>query len=72
MKQKKENLEDFRVGYRDYEEPVYRVLYVAETPVKGSDWSYTNRSDQAMKLSPYWQKRFRAHMRRCNGVAKFI
>jgi len=46
--------------------------YVSATPGDGGvDWAYTGNRSEAIVLSPYWQKRFAADMRRVGDVANF-
>jgi len=52
--------------------------YVASLPTrsggtrgKGEDWGYTRKQEQALPLSPYWQRRFAADCRRVGYEAKF-
>ena len=33
---------------------------------RNSDWGWTAKREQAIDLSPYWQRRFLADQRRCN------
>jgi hypothetical protein len=32
---------------------------------EGVDWGWTDKIAEAMELSPYWQRRFKADQRRC-------
>lgn len=68
------------VGYVQWSLVPYRIFYVADLPghngtvrVKGSgaDWGYTDTPTKAIRLTPYWQRRFNADSRRCNRVARF-
>jgi len=46
-------------------------FYVAQLPGDGGkDWGYTENRDHALKLSPYWQRRFNADCRRIGQVAR--
>ena len=58
------------------------ILYVAQLPGNnGADYGYTEKRkgtlsrgemlDAAIPLSPYWQKRFKAHCSRMGVVARF-
>jgi hypothetical protein len=43
--------------------------YVSEVPGDGGvDWGYVTDRAKALPLSPYWQRRFRADMRRVAAV----
>ena len=47
--------------------------YVSELPGQGGvDWGYNKSADKAIKLTPYWQKRFRADMRRVGAQNRLI
>ena len=47
--------------------------YVAQLPGEdGVDWGYTTKSDTAIILNEYWQKRFAADCRRVGSEARFI
>ena len=49
------------------------LYWVAQVPGNGgTDWGYTTHADQAMRLSPYWQRRFTADCRSCGMDAQFI
>ena len=49
------------------------VFYVSNLPGgDGSDWGYVTRAEQALPLSPYWQRRFAADCRRAGVIAHFI
>lgn len=53
------------------------LYYVAQLKGDGKrnnpcDWGYTEDSNKAIHLSPYWQKRFRADCRFCGRSAVFI
>lgn len=51
------------IGQRQYSKN--KVFYVSELPGQGgADWGYTDRPNQAIELSKYWQRRFVADMRR--------
>ncbi len=51
----------------------YIFYYVSELPGEGGvDWGYTTKSEQAIVLSPYWQRRFNHDMQAVNTSAKFI
>lgn len=47
------------------------VFYVANLKGKVGDWGYTMQVDTAIKLSPYWQRRFAADCRRVGVEARF-
>lgn len=47
--------------------------YVESLPGDGGvDWGYTTKVDQAIPLSPYWQKRFRANCRAVGVTCSFV
>lgn len=47
--------------------------YVESLPGDGGvDWGYTTKVDQAIPLSPYWQKRFRANCRAVGVSCSFV
>jgi len=53
-----------------------RYSYVAQLPGDGGvDWGYTNdphsANDPAIRLSVYWQRRFRADRMHCNQPCQF-
>ncbi len=51
--------------YIDYNK---KAWYVAQVKGNGGvDWGYTFKPEQAIKLSPYWQKRFNAD---CNYLGR--
>jgi hypothetical protein len=41
----------------------------ASTP--NSDWGYTTKRENALPLSPYWQRRFASDSRKCKRIAYF-
>jgi len=55
--------------------------YVADLPgcdkdkrnptTPNSDWGYVTKIEQALPLSPYWQRRFQADSRRCGRSVQF-
>ena len=49
------------------------VYWVAQVKGDGGvDWGYTTSSAEAIKLSPYWQARFKADQRYCGREAQFL
>lgn len=48
------------------------VFYVANLKRAVGDWGYTTRADQAIHLSPYWQRRFAADCSAVGDTATFI
>ena len=59
-----------KIAYRAAERGLW---YVANLPGdQGVDWGYSPKVNQALPLSPYWQRRFAADMRRVNAKAQFI
>lgn len=55
--------------------------YVADLPgcdkdkrsqtTPNADWGYTTDPKQALPISPYWQRRFKADSARCNRCTHF-
>jgi hypothetical protein len=49
------------------------TYWVSDLPGHGGkDWGYTLDSRKAIHLSPYWQRRFAADMRRVGYEARFV
>ena len=47
-------------------------FYAAQVPGDGGkDWGYTEKQEQALPLTPYWQRRFARDMERCGRSASF-
>jgi len=59
-------------AYRIWNKLTNKVFYVSDLPKKPEDWGYTDKAEKALDLSPYWCKRFSAHCKRCNDIAKFV
>lgn len=62
-----------KIAYRQWNERT--IFYVASLPghpEPKSDWGYVTKAEQAMPLSPYWQRRFAADCRRVGAIARFI
>lgn len=57
------------LGHASRNHPNGKTYYIGEPnglPGQGgADWGWTDKPSEAMALSPYWQRRFRADMRRC-------
>jgi len=64
-----------------------KPMYVSQLPARkgskramreGVDWGYTHHSpghvgnDAPIRLTPYWERRFRADMSRLNAACRFI
>ena len=67
-------------AYRIWSLKPYRCFWVADIPhpkgtkpaIKyGVDWGYTTDFDKAIKLTPYWQRRFAAHCHRMGANPGF-
>ncbi len=57
-----------------YMHHVRQQWFVRELPSNGADYGYVTDYDKAVAMSPYWQRRFRAYVRRCSqhdGVSFF-
>jgi hypothetical protein len=61
------------IGIRAWKSVHHPTWYVADlprhdglTPVSGSksDWGFTDKRERAIPLTPYWQRRWRAHCER--------
>ena len=49
------------------------IMWVANLPCRGGvDWGYTQDPKQALLISPYWQRRFKADMYRVGSDAMFV
>jgi hypothetical protein len=47
--------------------------YVANLPGDGGkDWGYTGEYRKAIRLSPYWQRRFRSDVAYCGDICVFV
>lgn len=67
----KQNPEGNAIGMRT--DPSGRTLYASDLPGHGGkDWGYTDRSEKALPLSPYWQRRFAANCRAVGVQCRFI
>ena len=48
-------------------------FYVAQVKGDGGkDWGYTTKINDAIGLSPYWQRRFKNDCEHCNSTAQFL
>ena len=60
-------------AYRIWSVRPYRCYWVSQLPGDGGvDWGYTERSAEAITLTPYWQRRFAADCKRVNSEARFV
>lgn len=47
--------------------------YVSSLPTGGDpDYGYDDKVEKALPLTPYWQRRFRKEMERCNRTPHFL
>ncbi len=59
-------------AYRIWNKATGSIYYVAQLKGKVGDWGYTSDPSQAIRLTPYWQRRFAADCKYVGSEARFI
>ncbi len=59
-------------AYRIWNKATGSIYYVAQLKGKVGDWGYTSDPSQAIRLTPYWQRRFAADCKYVGYEARFI